>query len=99
MCQNWDSTSPDCFTSPTRIIRKCKWTRRSFLGCIGVFVDYGASFRFDTWAVSFVFTRLVTLTLTFLVVGFGLARAENCGLDIEAGNFNTVLIRSDRAKN
>lgn len=35
----------------------------------------------------------------FLAVGFGLARAENPGLDIEAGNFNTVLIRSDRAKN
>lgn len=47
------------------------------------------------WAVSFVFTRMVTLTLMFLAVGFGLARAENQGLDIETGNFNTVLIRSD----
>lgn len=51
------------------------------------------------WAVSFVFTRMVTLTLMFLAVGFGLARAENQGLDIETGNFNTVLIRSDWARN
>lgn len=51
------------------------------------------------WAVSFVFTRMVTLTLMFLAVGFGLARAENQGLDVETGNFNTVLIRSDRARN
>uniref|UniRef100_A0A673CSV4 TLC domain-containing protein n=1 Tax=Sphaeramia orbicularis TaxID=375764 RepID=A0A673CSV4_9TELE len=49
--------------------------------------------RFDLWAVSFVFTRMVTLTLMFLAVGFGLARAENQGLDWEMGNFNTVLIR------
>lgn len=51
------------------------------------------------WAVSFVFTRMVTLTLMFLAVGFGLARAENQGLDVETGNFNTVLIRSDRVRN
>lgn len=50
------------------------------------------------WAVSFVFTRMVTLTLMFLAVGFGLARAENQGLDMETGNFNTVLIRSGRAR-
>lgn len=49
--------------------------------------------RFDLWAVSFVFTRMTTLTLMFLSVGFGLARAENQGLDLEMGNFNTVLIR------
>lgn len=49
--------------------------------------------RFDLWAVSFVFTRMATLTLMFLAVGFGLARAENQGLDWEMGNFNTVLIR------
>eukprot|EP00064_Thunnus_orientalis_P012744 superscaffoldBa00001992_g12779 len=49
---------------------------------------------FDLWAISFVFTRMSTLTLMFLAVGFGLARAENQGLDLEMGNFNTVLIRS-----
>uniref|UniRef100_A0AAZ3QI56 TLC domain-containing protein n=1 Tax=Oncorhynchus tshawytscha TaxID=74940 RepID=A0AAZ3QI56_ONCTS len=49
--------------------------------------------KFDVWAVCFVFTRMVTLTLMFLAVGFGLARAENQGLDWDLGNFNTVLIR------
>lgn len=49
--------------------------------------------RFDLWAVSFVFTRMSTLTLMFLAVGFGLARVETQGLDWEIGNFNTVLIR------
>lgn len=49
--------------------------------------------RFDLWAVSFVFTRMSTLTLMFLAVGFGLARSEYQGLDLEMGNFNTVLIR------
>uniref|UniRef100_A0A674NXL9 Translocating chain-associated membrane protein n=1 Tax=Takifugu rubripes TaxID=31033 RepID=A0A674NXL9_TAKRU len=57
------------------------------------FTDENHQKMFDMWAVSFVFTRMVTLTLMFLAVGFGLARAENPGLDIEAGNFNTVLIR------
>ncbi|KAM8847680.1 translocating chain-associated membrane protein 2 [Synchiropus picturatus] len=49
--------------------------------------------QFDIWAVSFVFTRMFTLTLMFLAVGFGLARSENQGFDLETGNFNTVLIR------
>ncbi|XP_036398525.1 translocating chain-associated membrane protein 2-like [Megalops cyprinoides] len=48
---------------------------------------------FDVWAVVFVLTRMATLTLTVLAVGFGLARAENQGLDWEAGNFNTLLLR------
>lgn len=39
------------------------------------------------------FTRMSTLTLMFLAVGFGLARSEYQGLDLEMGNFNTVLIR------
>ncbi|CAB1342658.1 unnamed protein product [Coregonus sp. 'balchen'] len=53
--------------------------------------------KFDLWAVNFVFTRMVTLTLVFLAVGFGLARAENQGLDWNMGNFNTVLIRHAQA--
>uniref|UniRef100_A0A673CJ62 TLC domain-containing protein n=1 Tax=Sphaeramia orbicularis TaxID=375764 RepID=A0A673CJ62_9TELE len=57
------------------------------------FTDENHQKMFDLWAVSFVFTRMVTLTLMFLAVGFGLARAENQGLDWEMGNFNTVLIR------
>uniref|UniRef100_A0A3B3XE10 Translocating chain-associated membrane protein n=1 Tax=Poecilia mexicana TaxID=48701 RepID=A0A3B3XE10_9TELE len=57
------------------------------------FTDENHQKMFDLWAVSFVFTRMATLTLMFLAVGFGLARSENQGLDIETGNFNTVLIR------
>lgn len=64
--------------------------------CCYCFVFYCVPcFRFDLWAVSFVFTRMATLTLMFLAVGFGLARSENQGLDLEMGNFNTVLIRWD----
>uniref|UniRef100_A0A3Q0RRL8 Translocation associated membrane protein 2 n=1 Tax=Amphilophus citrinellus TaxID=61819 RepID=A0A3Q0RRL8_AMPCI len=57
------------------------------------FTDENHQKMFDLWAVSFVFTRMSTLTLMFLAVGFGLARSENQGLDLEMGNFNTVLIR------
>ncbi|XP_041832386.1 translocating chain-associated membrane protein 2 isoform X2 [Melanotaenia boesemani] len=57
------------------------------------FTDENHQKMFDLWAVSFVFTRMATLTLMFLSVGFGLSRAENQVLDLEMGNFNTVLIR------
>ncbi|KAK7907705.1 hypothetical protein WMY93_016317 [Mugilogobius chulae] len=57
------------------------------------FTDENHQKMFDLWAVSFVFTRMATLTLMFLAVGFGLARSENQGLDLDSGNFNTVLIR------
>uniref|UniRef100_A0A8C3G5F8 Translocation associated membrane protein 2 n=1 Tax=Cyclopterus lumpus TaxID=8103 RepID=A0A8C3G5F8_CYCLU len=57
------------------------------------FTDENHQKMFDLWAMGFVFTRMVTLTLMFLAVGFGLARSENQGLDWEMGNFNTVLIR------
>ncbi|CAL1587132.1 unnamed protein product [Knipowitschia caucasica] len=57
------------------------------------FIDEKHQKMFDLWAVSFVLTRMATLTLMFLAVGFGLARSENQGLDWDSGNFNTVLIR------
>uniref|UniRef100_A0A4W5LXE8 Translocation associated membrane protein 2 n=1 Tax=Hucho hucho TaxID=62062 RepID=A0A4W5LXE8_9TELE len=57
------------------------------------FTDESHQKMFDLWAVNFVFTRMVTLTFVFLALGFGLARAENQGLDWDMGNFNTVLIR------
>uniref|UniRef100_G3P3Z8 Translocation associated membrane protein 2 n=1 Tax=Gasterosteus aculeatus aculeatus TaxID=481459 RepID=G3P3Z8_GASAC len=57
------------------------------------FTDENHQKMFDLWAIGYVFTRMVTLTLMFLAVGFGLARSENQGLDLEMGNFNTVLIR------
>ncbi|XP_077443848.1 translocating chain-associated membrane protein 2 [Stigmatopora argus] len=57
------------------------------------FTDENNQKLFDVWAVSFVATRMWTLTLMFLVFGFGLARSDNQMLDWEAGNFNSVLIR------
>uniref|UniRef100_A0A8D0CKA4 Translocation associated membrane protein 2 n=1 Tax=Scleropages formosus TaxID=113540 RepID=A0A8D0CKA4_SCLFO len=52
------------------------------------FIDESHHKLFDMWALSFVFTRMVILTLTVLVVGFGLARVDSQGFDWEAGNFN-----------
>lgn len=49
--------------------------------------------RFQMWSVGFVLTRMITLTLMFLAVGFGLARSENQTLDLETGNFNTLSVR------
>lgn len=40
-CPSWGSTSPDSFTSPMRIIRKCKWALHSFLGSTGGFLTVG----------------------------------------------------------
>lgn len=54
--------------------------------------------RFNVWAVVFVVTRLFTLTLYILVIGFGLPRVENQALEPEKGNlfsflFNNILFR------
>ncbi|RXN32249.1 translocating chain-associated membrane 2 [Labeo rohita] len=49
--------------------------------------------KFEMWSIGFVLTRMITLTLMFLAVGFGLARSENQTLDLETGNFNTLSIR------
>ncbi|XP_033858973.1 translocating chain-associated membrane protein 2 isoform X1 [Acipenser ruthenus] len=57
------------------------------------FTDESHNKLFKVWAAGFVSTRLFTLTLSVLVVGFGLARVENQGLDLETGNFNTLLLR------
>ncbi|XP_022373592.1 translocating chain-associated membrane protein 1 isoform X3 [Enhydra lutris kenyoni] len=48
---------------------------------------------FSLWAVLFVLGRLLTLILSVLTVGFGLARAENQKLDFSAGNFNVLAVR------
>uniref|UniRef100_A0A8C5WQ74 Translocating chain-associated membrane protein n=1 Tax=Laticauda laticaudata TaxID=8630 RepID=A0A8C5WQ74_LATLA len=48
---------------------------------------------FTLWAVLFVLGRLLTLILSVLTVGFGLARAENQTLDFSSGNFNVLPIR------
>uniref|UniRef100_A0A2K6M8N8 Translocating chain-associated membrane protein n=1 Tax=Rhinopithecus bieti TaxID=61621 RepID=A0A2K6M8N8_RHIBE len=41
----------------------------------------------------FCFGRLLTLILSVLTVGFGLARAENQKLDFSTGNFNVLAVR------
>ncbi|XP_069047661.1 translocating chain-associated membrane protein 1 isoform X2 [Lepisosteus oculatus] len=48
---------------------------------------------FTVWAVLFVLGRLLTLSLSVLAVGFGLAGAEQQGLDIAEGNFNVLFVR------
>lgn len=48
---------------------------------------------FTLWAVLFVLGRLLTLSLSVLTVGFGLANAENQGFDWAAGNFNILFVR------
>ncbi|KAL4635184.1 translocating chain-associated membrane protein 1 [Arapaima gigas] len=48
---------------------------------------------FTIWAVLYVLGRLLTLSLSVLTVGFGLAGAEQQGLDLAAGNFNVLFVR------
>ncbi|MBN3304354.1 translocating chain-associated membrane protein 2 isoform X1 [Amia ocellicauda] len=57
------------------------------------FTDESHHKLFDMWAVGFILTRMVTLTLSVLAVGFGLGRVESQGMDWEAGNFNTLPLR------
>ncbi|XP_043918319.1 translocating chain-associated membrane protein 2 [Protopterus annectens] len=57
------------------------------------FTDENNQKPFDIWAVVFVITRLFTLTLAVLAVGFGLARVEDQAFDPERGNFNTLWLR------
>uniref|UniRef100_A0A8B9HRG9 Translocation associated membrane protein 1 n=1 Tax=Astyanax mexicanus TaxID=7994 RepID=A0A8B9HRG9_ASTMX len=45
------------------------------------------------WAVLFVLARLLTLSLSVLTVGFGLAGAEQQGLNLSEGNFNVLFVR------
>uniref|UniRef100_A0AAY5EGG3 TLC domain-containing protein n=1 Tax=Electrophorus electricus TaxID=8005 RepID=A0AAY5EGG3_ELEEL len=48
---------------------------------------------FTVWAVLFVLARLLTLSLSVLTVGFGLAGGEHQGLSLSEGNFNVLFIR------
>ncbi len=48
---------------------------------------------FSLWIVFFMIARLSVVTLTVLVVWFGLGKLDTAGLDITVGNFNTPLIR------
>nr|XP_033795616.1 translocating chain-associated membrane protein 2 isoform X2 [Geotrypetes seraphini] len=57
------------------------------------FTDENNQKLFNAWAGVFVVTRLFTLTLSVLAIGFGLARAENHTFDPERGNFNSLPFR------
>uniref|UniRef100_A0A3B3S0C2 Translocation associated membrane protein 1 n=1 Tax=Paramormyrops kingsleyae TaxID=1676925 RepID=A0A3B3S0C2_9TELE len=48
---------------------------------------------FTVWAVLYVLGRLLTLSLSVLTVGFGLAGAPQQGLDLDSGNFNVLFVR------
>ncbi|NXE55721.1 TRAM2 protein, partial [Casuarius casuarius] len=58
------------------------------------FTDENNEKLFNVWAVVFVVTRLFTLTLYILVIGFGLPRVENQALDPERGNFFSFLFNN-----
>ncbi|KAK1172765.1 translocating chain-associated membrane protein 1-like [Acipenser oxyrinchus oxyrinchus] len=48
---------------------------------------------FTIWAILFVLGRLLTLSLSVLTIGFGLAGSEQQGLDLSSGNFNVLIVR------
>ncbi|KAM9839527.1 translocating chain-associated membrane protein 1 [Aulostomus maculatus] len=48
---------------------------------------------FTVWAALFVLGRLLTLSLSVLTVGFGLATSQNQGFDLSTGNFNVLFVR------
>uniref|UniRef100_A0A7M4EYW7 Translocating chain-associated membrane protein n=1 Tax=Crocodylus porosus TaxID=8502 RepID=A0A7M4EYW7_CROPO len=57
------------------------------------FSDENKQKGFTLWALLFVMTRLLTLTLSVLTFGFGLARVENPVFSIVDGNFNVLTVR------
>ncbi|XP_010017190.1 PREDICTED: translocating chain-associated membrane protein 1-like 1 [Nestor notabilis] len=57
------------------------------------FCDENTQKGFIIWALLFVMVRLLTLTLSVLTFGFGLARAENPDFSIADGNFNILPVR------
>ncbi|XP_062445173.1 translocating chain-associated membrane protein 1-like 1 [Rhea pennata] len=57
------------------------------------FSDENKQKGFTIWALLFVMARLLTLTLSVLMFGFGLARVENPDFSIADGNFNVLTVR------
>ncbi|XP_030359165.1 translocating chain-associated membrane protein 1-like isoform X1 [Strigops habroptila] len=57
------------------------------------FCDEDMQKGFVIWALLFVIVRLLTLTVSVLTFGFGLARAENPDFSIADGNFNILPVR------
>ncbi|XP_026717969.1 translocating chain-associated membrane protein 1-like 1 isoform X3 [Athene cunicularia] len=60
------------------------------------FSDENKQKGFTIWALLFVMVRLLTLTLSVLTFGFGLARVENPGFSIADGNFNVLPVRYNK---
>ncbi|XP_034025829.1 translocating chain-associated membrane protein 1 isoform X2 [Thalassophryne amazonica] len=60
---------------------------------LNYFSNENRQMGFTIWAVLFVLGRLLTLSLSVLTVGFGLATAGQQGLDLAAGNFNIFFVR------
>ncbi|NWW95260.1 TR1L1 protein, partial [Rhynochetos jubatus] len=56
-------------------------------------IDENNQKGFTIWALLFVMVRLLTLTLSVLVFGFGLARVEDPGFSIADGNFHVLPVR------
>lgn len=62
-------------------------------GCLTIMKYFVYVNRFTVWAVLFVLGRLLTLSLSVLTVGFGLAGAEKQGLNLAEGSFNVLFVR------
>ncbi|XP_043351641.1 translocating chain-associated membrane protein 1-like 1 isoform X2 [Dermochelys coriacea] len=77
-----------------RKIRKEDIPRQLYYICLYIAHICGAYvLKFTFWALLFVMARLLTLTLSVLTFGFGLARVENPGFSIADGNFNVLTVR------
>ncbi|XP_043351642.1 translocating chain-associated membrane protein 1-like isoform X3 [Dermochelys coriacea] len=75
-------------------IRKEDIPRQLYYICLYIAHICGAYvLKFTFWALLFVMARLLTLTLSVLTFGFGLARVENPGFSIADGNFNVLTVR------
>ncbi|XP_052396857.1 translocating chain-associated membrane protein 1-like 1 [Carassius gibelio] len=57
------------------------------------FSDENKQKGFTLWALLFVITRLLTLTVSVLTFGFGLSRTDNQGFSLAEGNFNVLTVR------
>ncbi|KAM6339698.1 translocating chain-associated membrane protein 1-like isoform 2-T4 [Alca torda] len=61
--------------------------------CLFYFSGENKQKGFTIWALLFVMVRLLTLTLSVLTFGFGLARIENPHFPITDGNFDVLPVR------
>uniref|UniRef100_A0AAY5EV10 TLC domain-containing protein n=1 Tax=Electrophorus electricus TaxID=8005 RepID=A0AAY5EV10_ELEEL len=80
-------------------VRKEDIPRQLYYICLYIFHITGAYVlnvqwkQFTLWALLFVFTRLLTLTLSVLTFGFGLSRTDKQGFSLAEGNFNVLTVR------